>query len=239
MSWRAEIHTELAQFALDVRIDGPCGPIAVIGPNGSGKTTLLRILAGAERPERGEIAIGDEVVFSSERAIDQACEERRVGYVPQGLGLFPHLRVIDNVAFGLSTGKKRQSLAKRHAEARALLDELGVGHLADREPHRLSGGEQQRVALARALVIAPRLLLLDEPLAALDATARRGVRRFLADRLQALGRPSLLVTHDVRDVMALDAEVCVLERGRVVQRGDLEALRRDPASDFVAEFVAI
>ena len=119
----------------------------------------------------------------------------------------------------------------------AALEELECAHLADRSVDHLSGGEAQRVALARALVIEPHILLLDEPLAALDATARRSVRDFLARRLRELGRPSIVVTHDVRDVAALDAEVCVLEGGRITQRGRIDALRADPASDFVAEFV--
>jgi len=160
-----------------------------------------------------------------------------MGYVPQGYGLFPHLRVADNVAFGLSTGPRRLPKAERRSAARQLLTELGCATLAERWPAGLSGGEQQRVALARALVVAPALLLLDEPMAALDAGVRRVVRTFLATRLRSSACPSIVVTHDVRDVLALGARVCVLEAGRIVQQGSLSELQAAPASDFVAEFV--
>lgn len=224
---------------LDVEVEGGAAPLAIIGPNGAGKTTLLRVIAGAMRPSRGEIEVAGQVLFSSARGVEVPIEARRVGYVPQGYGLFPHLCALDNVAFGLSVGERKRSTEQRRAEALEALGALGCAHLADRLPARLSGGEQQRVALARALVIGPRLLLLDEPLAALDAASRRSVRAFLAERLRALGRPCVVVTHDVRDVEALGAEVVALEGGRVVQRGSVEALRAGPATGFVAEFVGV
>ncbi|MCB9753927.1 MAG: ABC transporter ATP-binding protein [Myxococcales bacterium] len=235
--WRASLQARFGDFELDVELAGDDGPLVVIGPNGSGKTTLLRVLAGALEPTRAEIEVGDRVLYSSRRGARVPIEERRVGYVPQGYGLFPHLSALDNVAFGLSMGARRLPRAEARRRARRLLDELGCGELAVRTPAGLSGGERQRVALARALVIEPELLLLDEPLTALDVRARRAVRGFLADRLRALGRPSILVTHDVRDIATLGVQVCVLERGRVVQRGALAQLRAAPASEFVAEFV--
>jgi ABC-type sulfate/molybdate transport systems ATPase subunit len=237
--WCARISGEAGTLVLDVDLSGGAEPLALIGPNGSGKTTLLRILAGAHGPVAGSIRIGDTVLLDSASGIDLAAEERNVGYLPQGYGLFPHLSVVDNVAFGLSTGSKKTSPEQRRAQALAALDELECIHLANRTPGRLSGGESQRVALARALVIEPRLLLLDEPVAALDATARRSVRAFLARRLRSLGRPSIVVTHDVRDVMALGADVCVLEAGHVTQRGSVQELRAAPATDFIAEFVGV
>jgi len=237
MSWSAEIRVRRDDFALDVALQGDAGVVALVGPNGSGKTTVLRILAGAVEPDYAEIEVAAQVVASTAGGIDVPMERRRMGYVPQGYGLFPHLSVIDNVAFGLSTWPHRLEKSERHARAQRLLDELDCGALAQRRVGRLSGGEQQRVALARALVIEPKLLLLDEPLAALDATTRRTVRRFLAEHLPSFQRPCVLVTHDVRDVEALATDVVVLERGQVVQRGTLEALRAAPASDFVAEFV--
>jgi len=229
----------MGSLSLDVELGGESGPLAIVGPNGGGKTSLLRIIAGAHHPSSGCIEVGGTTLLDTARGIDLPSERRRVGYVPQGYGLFGHLRVIDNVAFGLSTGTRRRSRAERRAIALAVLEELGCEHLAERMPGRLSGGEQQRVALARALVTEPRLLLLDEPLAALDVTARRSVRHRLAQRLRAQPRPSIVVTHDVRDIVALDASVCVLEGGRVVQRGDVEALRAAPATEFVAEFVGL
>ena len=237
MSWGVRVKARVGPLTIDVDLEGDVGPLALIGPNGSGKTSLLRIIAGSRRPDEGESEVDGAPFFDSARGLDLPSERRRVGYVPQGYGLFPHLRAIDNVAFGLSTGERRQPRGPRRDAALRMLEDLGCAELAPRHPHQLSGGEQQRVALARALVIDPRILLLDEPLAALDATARRSLRGFLTARIRNMGRPSLIVTHDVRDVVALGAHVCVLEGGRIVQRGDIDALRKGPATDFVAEFV--
>lgn len=237
--WRVRITSRAGELELDIDIDGSGEPLAIVGPNGSGKTTLLRVIAGAHGPAEGKIAIGDATFLDSSAGIDLAAEARGVGYLPQGYGLFPHLSVVENVAFGLSTGPRKASVEERRTRARAALEELECEHLADRATQRLSGGEAQRVALARALVIEPRILLLDEPVAALDATARRSVRAFLAQRLRALGRPSIVVTHDVRDVVALSAEVCVLEAGVVTQRGTVSQLRAAPATEFVGEFVGL
>jgi ABC-type sulfate/molybdate transport systems ATPase subunit len=221
---------------LDVDLGGGDEPVALIGPNGSGKTTLLRTIAGAYRPDRGRIAIGKDVVFDSGAGIDLAPETRRVGYVPQGYGLFPHLSVIENVAFGrLAVGGARSRSDRRSAAAR-LLGQVGCLALAERSPRTLSGGEQQRVALARALAVEPSMLLLDEPLAALDARVRRNVRSFLAAHLADRRGPALVVSHDLRDVHALGGPVCVIEDGRVVQRGSAEELAAAPATEFVEAF---
>ncbi|ACY16801.1 ABC transporter ATP-binding protein [Haliangium ochraceum] len=236
MRWRVDVRADIGALPLDLQLAGDAAPTAVIGPNGAGKTTLLRLLAGAYRPTQGRIELGQRVLFDAARGVDTPPELRGVGYVPQGYRLFPMLRVVDNVAFGLSTGPRRQGKRARRRAAIALLEELGCAHLAEKLPHALSGGEQQRVALARALLVEPQMLLLDEPLAALDAAARRVTRGFLAARLRAAGRPAIVVTHDLRDVLALGARVCVIERGRVLQCGTPEALRAEPASDFVAEF---
>lgn len=236
-AWRASVRTRVGDFRLDVDLEAQAGVLALIGPNGSGKTTLLRALTGAIEVEAAEVLVGDEVLESSARGIRLPIEQRRVGYVPQGYGLFPHLRVLQNVAFGRAVGPAKLEPAKRVHEARSMLRDLDCEHLADRRVRGLSGGEQQRVALARALVSEPRLLLLDEPLSALDATSRRSVRSFLAERIASFGRPTILVTHDVRDVEAFEAVVVALESGRLVQRGSLDALARAPASDFIAEFI--
>lgn len=237
VSWALRVQARLGSLELDVDVGSDVDVTAIVGPNGSGKTTLLRCVAGALTPAAGHIEVGGHCLFDSAAGLDVPIEHRRVAYVPQGHGLFPHLDVLDNVAFGLST--RRGSISRSTARRRALemLDELGCRDLGSRRPSTLSGGESQRVALARALVVEPRVLLLDEPLAALDASSRRRTRRFLAEHLRRVGRPSIVVTHDVRDVRELDAHVHVVERGRIVQSGSLDHLARAPVSEFVAELV--
>ena len=230
-AWTLNATAHIGALALDVELTGDARPLALVGPNGSGKTTVLRMVAGAITPTAGRIQVGDTVLFDSDASIDLPIDRRRVGYLPQGYGLFAHLSVASNVTFGLSGPRPAQ-----RDTALAMLTELGCAHLANRRVGRLSGGEKQRVALARALVIQPRILLLDEPLAALDVTTRRAVRGELAARLARLGSPAIIVTHDVRDVVALGARVAVLDAGRVVQIDDLDAVRSDPATPFAAEF---
>ena len=234
MNWSLDITAQVGSLLLGVALSGGPRPVALIGPNGAGKTSLLRIIAGAWPVQSGRIVVGEgaslDVLLDVAAGINRPPEVRGIGYVPQGCALFPHLTVRDNIAFGLSALPR----AERRVRAEAMLEAMGGQGLARRSPRHLSGGEQQRVALARALVTEPRLLLLDEPLAALDAGSRRQMRRFLVTHLT--GRAAILITHDVRDVMALSADVVVLEAGRVVQQGRPEALAANPATDFVAEF---
>lgn len=236
-AWRASVRATLGDFHLEVDLDGDGQVLALIGPNGSGKTTFLRALLGAVATESAEIVVADQILESSEKGICLPVEHRRIGYVPQGYGLFPHLSVLENVAFGLSTGPAKLERGERNEKAKSMLHELDCAQLAERKVGGLSGGEQQRVALARALVLEPRLLLLDEPLAALDAVNRRSVRGFLARRIASFARPTVLVTHDARDVEAFGAEIAALETGRVVQRGSIQSMRKTPNSEFVAEFL--
>ncbi|MAW76181.1 MAG: ABC transporter ATP-binding protein [Planctomycetota bacterium] len=235
MSWQLSIRLRLGDLDLDVEMEGASTPVALVGPNGSGKTTLLRTIAGAHHPDSGRIVVGGRALFDSEKGIHLAPNERRVGYVPQGYGLFPHLRVADNVAFGTRT-QPQLSRQDRRTIALETLEQLGAVRLADRWPSTLSGGEQQTVALARTLVIDPQLLLLDEPLAALDASARRALRAHLAQHLAERSIPSIVITHDVRDVRALGATVNVIEKGKIIQRGSAHELTEQPATEFVAEF---
>jgi ABC-type sulfate/molybdate transport systems ATPase subunit len=226
----------LGSLDLDVDLRGGDAPVALIGPNGSGKTTLLRTIAGAHRPDDGAIRLGDREVFDAARGIDLPPEARHVGYVPQGYGLFPHLSVLDNVAFGWAARMPGTTRTQRRDRARVQLAELECQHLAPRAPATLSGGEQQRVALARALTVEPRILLLDEPLAALDARARRAIRGFLARYFAERGGAALVVSHDARDVQELGVEVHVMEEGRIVQSGSPDQLTARPATEFVAAF---
>jgi ABC-type sulfate/molybdate transport systems ATPase subunit len=238
MSFRVSLRARAGRLDLDLELDGASAVTAVIGPNGSGKTSLLRLIAGARQPIEGTIELFGRTLFDSVRRLNVPSEQRGVGYVPQGYGLFPHLNVLDNVSFGLSVGlNQRHSSRARRDVAFSLLEELGCSHLGERWPSALSGGEQQRVALARALIVDPQILLLDEPLAALDAAARRRLRGFLAERLKRRDKPSIVVTHQLCDVLALDATVVVIEGGKVVQRGSVADIERAPATDFVAEFV--
>ncbi|MDE2975570.1 MAG: ATP-binding cassette domain-containing protein [Gemmatimonadota bacterium] len=237
MNWRVRVCARAGSFALDAAVAGDGAPVALIGPNGSGKTILLRAISGGHPPVAGRIRVGGRILYDSDAGVRLAPERRRIGYVPQGYGIFPHLNVLENVAFGLAAARPRQPRGDRRAAAAALLGEMDCAHLARRLPATLSGGEKQRVALARALLAEPDLLLLDEPLAALDAAARRDIRRFLAGHLATRNTPALVVTHDARDVRALGARsVYVLEGGSVIQRGAPESLAASPATEFVREF---
>ena len=236
MNWQARVHARAGSFVLGATVAGDGAPVALIGPNGSGKTTLLRVISGGHPPIAGRIRVGGRVLYDSDEGIRLAPELRRIGYVPQGYGLFPHLNVLENVAFGLSAARPRPPAAsaarRRRAPRRNGLRSTGPTSSGD-----AVRGEKQRVALARALLAEPGLLLLDEPLAALDAANRRDIRRFLAGHLATRGTPALVVTHDVRDVHALGApSVYALEGGSVVQNGPPEALAANPATDFVREF---
>lgn len=219
------------EFDVALRVDaGEC--LALAGPSGAGKTTVLRMIAGTRTPARGRVLCGDQVWLDSERAVSLAPERRRCGYVPQDHSLFPHLPVWRNVAYGL----RGLGGAQRRARALELLERFGLADRSDARPHTLSGGERQRVALARALAVEPRVLLLDEPLAALDARTRARASRELAGVLRQAEIPSLLVTHEFHEGALLGDRVAVIDRGRVVQEGRPEELAASPRSAFVAEF---
>jgi molybdate transport system ATP-binding protein len=195
-----------------------------MGPSGAGKTSVLRAIAGLVRPERGRIALGADAWLDTERGVDVPPERRRVGLVFQEYALFPHLTVRGNVAFG---GRERVD---------ELLRRFGIEALADARPSTISGGERQRVALARALARDPGVLLLDEPLSALDAHTRSRVRQELRELLLDLGLPTVIVTHDFEDAAALADRVGVLVDGRLLQLDTPESLVAAPADPFVAGF---
>jgi ABC-type sulfate/molybdate transport systems ATPase subunit len=232
----ARMRKRLGGFELDLDLDVEAGPLAIVGPNGAGKTTALLAMLGILRPDTGLVRLGGQPLYDAGAHVDVPTEERGIAYVPQDYALFPHLTAAGNVEFALGCVRPARAARERQAEARALLDRLGVLACADRRPAALSGGERQRVALARALARAPRALLFDEPFAALDAGVRGEVRLYLRARLAELGLPAVMVTHDRADVEALGAPVLVLEGGAVVQRGTLAELRARPATEYVARF---
>jgi molybdate transport system ATP-binding protein len=213
----------LRDFELTLALD-VARTVALVGPSGAGKTSALRVVAGLARPARGRVTLGDETWLDTERRVDLRPEERRVGLVFQEYALFPHLTVRANVAYG---GRDRVD---------ELLERFHISHLADQRPARLSGGERQRVALARALARDPAVLLLDEPLSALDAHTKLQVRGELSELLRDLGLPTLLVTHDYEDAAALADEVGVVVDGALRQLAPPAELVARPRDTFVASF---
>lgn len=229
-----DVRAGVGAFALDLRLRIERGPVALVGPNGAGKTSLLRLLAGGLPVREGRIAVRGRTLVDTARGLATPPEGRRVGYLPQGSGLFMHLSALENAAYGV----RGASRSARRAHAQGLLAALGVGHLAHRRPRGLSGGEQQRVALARALGPGPELLLLDEPTAALDVSVRRQTRELLRAHLHDPARCAVVVTHDLRDLLAWQPTVVLLDGGRVVEQGDVAALRARTRHPFLAELLS-
>ncbi len=229
MTLEVDVGLTRGDFRLDVAFESD-GVTVVMGPNGSGKTTLLRAIVGALTPSRGSITLDRQILFEAGR-VDVPPDKRRVAYVPEGYGLFPHLSALDNVTFAMHG-------ANRAARGRGLLRQLEVADVADRAPAELSAGQKQRVALARAVAAQPRLLLLDEPLSALDPAGRPRVRRFIADWLARYGFRAVVVTHDPADAATLADQLLVLEGGRVAQRGSVNDVTVRPASAFAAALTA-
>ena len=233
----AAVIAQVGEFRLDVALEAlPGEVVAVVGPNGAGKSTLLRALAGLVPLAAGRVAMGDTVLEDAATGHRLAPERRPVAIVFQDRLLFPHLSALDNVVFGLRCQGVRRAEAGRRAAA--WLERLGVGHRAASRPATLSGGEAQRVALARALAVEPGLLLLDEPLSALDVEARAALRRELRPLMAGAGGV-VLVTHDPLEAMTLAGRLVVLEHGRVVQQGGPREVAERPRSPWVAELVGV
>jgi molybdate transport system ATP-binding protein len=228
----------LGAFELDAALDVADRSVTVlVGESGSGKTTLLRLIAGLARPDRGRIEVDGTAWFDDATERGLAAWERSVGYVSQDYALFPHLSAGENVAFGLrALGLPAREVVRRTVAA---LERLGVAEFAARRPRALSGGQQQRIAIARAIVLEPRVLLLDEPLSALDARTRRSVRGELRRLLADLPCTTLYVTHSPAEALAFGAQIAVLEAGRVSQQGSRDALMRHPLTRYVAEFLGV
>jgi molybdate transport system ATP-binding protein len=208
---RLDVVLTQGDFRLEVHERVEARALALVGPSGAGKTSLIETITGLRTPEAGEIRLGDRVLFSRQPAVDVPPRDRAIGYVPQDALLFPHLTVRRNILYG-ARGSGTLALDR-------VLSMLEIGALTDRRVHGLSGGERQRVALARALMTAPSLLLLDEPLAALDPSLRWRIVPYLARVRDELGIPMIYVSHDVEVVRALADTVMALDRGRVVFAG--------------------
>jgi ABC-type sulfate/molybdate transport systems ATPase subunit len=218
---RLDLTVPTRSFDVELRLAVGRETVALVGPSGAGKTTVLRAVAGLAKPSRGTVVCGNDVWFGGRTNV--RTEERSVGFVFQEYALFPHLSVRKNVTFA-------------GARADGLLERLRIAHLADEKPGALSGGERQRVALARALARRPRVLLLDEPMAALDPHTRAVVRAELHDLLRELALPTLIVTHDFEDAAALADRVGVMAEGRLRQLGRPADLLGAPADAVVAGF---
>ncbi|MGA7375603.1 MAG: molybdenum ABC transporter ATP-binding protein [Candidatus Sulfotelmatobacter sp.] len=219
------------EFSLDVEFGASPGFTILFGPSGAGKTTLLDCVAGLATPDSGRIAVGDRILFDANSGMNLPVAKRGVGYVLQDLALFPHLTVEQNVEYGLA----RLTRSARRARAQEMLQELHIDHLRGRRPAEISGGERQRVALARSLVIDPCVLLLDEPLAALDAATKAKILDDLRRWNQAHGIPILYVTHSREEVMALGERVIVMDQGRIVAQGTPHEVLRAPLQETVAQ----
>lgn len=208
---KADVRFSRAGFNLEARFELGPGWTVLFGPSGAGKTTLLRILSGLLAPDQGRITLGPRVLTDTDAGLAVAPGQRRIGFVTQRAALFPHLTAKTNVAFGLHALKGDE----REARVAEMLDLFDAGSLADRKPGALSGGEQQRVALARALAPRPKLLLLDEPFAALDTAARTAI----VDNLRASSVPVLYVSHALADAWQMNADAIVLEAGKIEAEG--------------------
>jgi molybdate transport system ATP-binding protein len=228
---RRTLTSEDGRFQLDVTFALEKGITILFGPSGAGKTTLLDCIAGLADPDQGRIVVGGRVLLDSEQGISLGAIERKIGYVFQDLALFPHLSVAANVAYGLGA-LKAEDRKQRVADA---LESLGISELRMRRPAELSGGERQRVALARALVTQPSVLLLDEPLAALDMPVRMKIAEDLRRSIQELPIPVLYVTHSRDEVFMLGERMLMLERGKIIAEGTPHQVMSAPRSETVAQ----
>ena len=205
--------------------------VALLGPSGSGKTTILRMVAGLE------YADGGRILFGTEDATEIPVRERGVGFVFQHYALFPHMTVAENIAFGMKVSLRRRSRQEIDLRVDQLLSLVKLEGLNQRFPSQISGGQRQRVALARALAVDPKVLLLDEPFGALDASVRRDLRRWLREIHDELGITTLFVTHDQEEALDLADRVVILDQGRIVQEGTPREVCRSPNSAFVTRFL--
>jgi ABC-type sulfate/molybdate transport systems ATPase subunit len=231
---RAQVVKRLRDITLDVDVRCTAGVTVIVGPSGAGKTTLLRIIAGLEEIDRGCVSLDDRILDDGDGQFVRP-GKRDIAYVLQEYALFPHLSVADNVGYGLAV--RRFPQAERERRVATELERFDIVDTAAVKPDKLSGGQRQRVALARALVLDPRALLLDEPLAALDVQTRGTVRTELHAIVAQIPVPTLFVTHDQADARAFPERIVVLEGGSITQTGTCAELFAAPATPFIEQFV--
>lgn len=223
MSIELSLEKRQGNFQLEIAFRSEGGVTALFGRSGAGKSSLVAMAAGLSRPDRGRIAVSDTVLFDSQTGVNLPPERRRVGLVFQDGRLFPHLSVRGNLHYG----ERLVPAKERWASFDRVVDLLGIGHLLDRRPARLSGGEKQRVAIGRALLSSPRLLLMDEPLAALDGARKREVLPFIAMASREFSIPILYVSHSIEEILELADYLVVLEEGKALAAGELEEVLCD------------
>ncbi len=226
-------HRSSKDFSIDVEFDAPAGFTMLLGPSGGGKTTVLNCIGGLARPDSGRIAVGSRLFFDSETHVDLAVAERRIGYVFQNLALFPHLTVEENIQYGI----KKLPVQERRQRMMDLLESFRIAHLIGSKPNQISGGERQRVALARSLVTDPLVLLLDEPLNALDLSTKATILDDLREWNSSHGIPIVYVTHSPEEAFALGERVVVIEAGRVIANGSPQDILRTPRQETIAQIV--
>ena len=225
-----DIEKHVPGFTLNANLTVEADIIVLFGPSGAGKSLTVQCLAGVARPDRGHIVLNGEPLFDGNKGLSVPPQRRRIGYVPQNYALFPHLTIAENIAFGLRHWTKEQS----RAEVARLVSLLGLDGLEDRRPWELSGGQQQRVALARAVATRPRLLLLDEPLSALDPSLRASLRADLLRIQEEMDVGIVFVTHDLADAYTMADSIAVYDAGRVLQVGPIDEVFQKPQTATVA-----
>lgn len=231
----AKISKQLRDYKMEIEFSVQNGEVLVLlGENGSGKSTILNLLCGLLTPDEGEIILNGRTLFCNQKGVSFPPEDRNIGYVFQNYALFPHYSIYENLAFGLKARKTPSVEIKQQIDK--ILTDFDISHLRDERVTNLSGGQRQRVALARALIIQPHLLLLDEPLTALDQKAREKIRTELREQLVQSQQPSILVTHSMKDAMIIGDRVMILKEGKVIWTGKPSELESDTESPDLSPF---